>query len=818
VLPNDKRSRTLRMKRMRSRRAVFLLGLAAALSIGILLRLSTYRQLQDGARTRAVSDDDYYHLRRARFAVAHFPRTILFDPLMNFPAGGVAIWPPLFDLALALPSRMLHGPDASGPAVEHEAAWVPLFFAAGSIALAGLLARRLYGAAAGAAASLFVAVSPGHLLWSQYGHVEQHVAESFFGLAALFSFAVSRENPDSPRNALREAAAGVVLALAVLAWQGAVYWGAIFALALFLEALLTRRSVFRAAALTLGGAAVIVGVATAAWTRGVPMPFTYVSFGFFQPLFLVAVAAGTVLLDTIVGLTRRPHPRNGLLLRGAFLAAALAAVVPFAGDLARSFAGGIGYVAGRTREASGHGGYVSYPTAWLKGIFEARPLFADGPALPARHLSLAHFFTPVAFIVWARRALARRWLSPKGIILRGVFLAAALAAVVPFAPDLVRSFAGGVGYVAGRTQEASGQGGYVSYPTAWLKGIFEARPLFADGPSLPTRHLSLALFFTPFAIFLWARRALTRKRGSGLHVALVVWGAVTLFLALSQRVNEYYAVPLCALALVEAARRASSWIRTWSPPRRRPPRARVAVLVGLVLALPMAAGVVEEVRSDHVAGSDLFATLGWMRRAIPRRVDPYDPRLLGPRPGEAIPPDTRSVLAPWSLGHLILYEAELPVAANNFGYGFLDSIRFFLASTEEEALAIANAHRARWILAADLVPRMNDYALYLNRPPLLKQGPNGLVPESAYFKTMQSRLYDFDGKGGDSFGFLVEPVKSFRLVFASRTGTMRGGRFVARWKVFETTPELSLTADRSRTTPPAPAGAREASPPSRPPS
>ena len=702
------------MKRMRSRRAVFLLGLAAALSIGILLRLSTYRQLQDGARTRAVSDDDYYHLRRARFAVAHFPRTILFDPLMNFPAGGVAIWPPLFDLALALPSRLLHGPDASGPAVEREAAWVPLFFAAGSIVLAGLLARRLYGAAAGAAAALFVAVSPGHLLWSQYGHVEQHVAESFFGLAALFSFAVSREDPDSPRNALREAAAGVVLALAVLAWQGAVYWGAIFALALFLELLLMRRSVFRAAALTLGGAGLIVGAATAAWTRGVPMPFTYVSFGFFQPLFLVALAAGTVLLDTIAGLTRRPLPRNGLLVRGAFLAAALAAVVPFAGDLARSFAGGIGYVAGRTREASGRGGYVSYPTAWLKGIFEARPLFADGPALPARHLSLALFFTPVAIVAWARRARGRR-----------------------------------------RT---------------------------------------------------------------GVHAVLAVWGAVTLFLALSQRVNEYYAVPLCALALVEAARRAAAWIRTWSPLRRRPPRARVALLVGLVLALPMAAGVVEEVRSDHVAGSDLFATLGWMRRALPRRVDPYDPRLLGPRPDEVIPPDTRAVLAPWSLGHLLLYEAELPVVANNFGYGFLDSVRFFLASSEDEALAIARAHRARWILAADLVPRMNDYALYLNRPPLLKQSPNGLVPEGAYFETMQSRLYDFDGKGGDSLGFLVEPVKSFRLVFASRTGTMRGGRFVARWKVFETAPELPLTGDRSRTTPPAPVGAREASPPSRRPS
>jgi hypothetical protein len=229
-------------------------------------------------------------------------------------------------------------------------------------------------------------------------------------------------------------------------------------------------------------------------------------------------------------------------------------------------------------------------------------------------------------------------------------------------------------------------------------------------------------------------------------------------------------------------------VRKWSPLGRWPARARFAALAGLVLALPMAAGVVEEVRSDRVPGSDLFATLGWMRREIPRRIDPYDPRLLGPRPGEAVPPDTRAVLAPWSLGHLLLYEAELPVVANNFGYGFLDSIRFFLAPSEEEALAIARAHRARWILAADLVPRLNDYASYLNRPPLLRPTADGLAPEGAYFETMQSRLYDFDGRGGESDGFVVEPLRSFRLVFASRTGTMRQGRFVARWKVFEIAP------------------------------
>jgi dolichyl-diphosphooligosaccharide--protein glycosyltransferase len=665
---------------MPRRRAVFLLGLAATVLVGTLLRLGTYRQLHDGSRTRAVSSDDYYHLRRARFAVAHFPRTILFDPLMNFPRGGVSIWPPLFDLALAAPSRLLHGRDAPGNAIEREAAWVPLAFAAGSVVLAGLLGRRLLGGAAGVAAALFVAVSPGHLLWSQYGHVEQHVAESFFGLAALLSYVASRERPHAPGNFRREAAAGIVLALAVLAWQGAIYWGAIFALALFLESLLTRTLVFRAAVLTLGLPALLVAAATAGWTRGLEMPLTYVSFGFFQPLFLAGLAAGTALLDTAVGLARRCIPGRGLLARAALLAVAFLVILPFSRDLAASFAGGIGYVAGRTQEVSGGAGYVSYPSAWLKGIFEARPLFADGIGPPLRQLSLALFLVPIVLVVWARRAVAHR-----------------------------------------RT---------------------------------------------------------------GVHAALAVWGIVTVFLAVSQRANIYYAVPLCALALVESARVAATRIRRRARARARPPRGRVAALVAVALALPMVPGVIEELRSERVAGSDLFATLGWMRLSLPRTVDPYDARLLEPPypPGLA---RAESVLAPWSLGHLLLYESELPVVANNFGYGFLDSIRFFLSESEEEALAIARAHHVRWILATDLAPRMNDYAGYLGRAPLLERTAAGPKPAARYFATMQSRLYDFDGRGAELPGISVPPLASFRLVFASRTGILRGRRFVARWKVFE---------------------------------
>ena len=102
-------------------RAGFLLGLAAAVLLGGLLRLGTRAEVNEGGRFRPMTPDDNYHLRRARFAVAHYPRTILFDPLMNFPAGGVPIWPPLYDVLLATPARVFEGSSATPDGIERAA-------------------------------------------------------------------------------------------------------------------------------------------------------------------------------------------------------------------------------------------------------------------------------------------------------------------------------------------------------------------------------------------------------------------------------------------------------------------------------------------------------------------------------------------------------------------------------------------------------------------------------------------------------------------------------------------------------------------------
>jgi asparagine N-glycosylation enzyme membrane subunit Stt3 len=482
----------------------------------------------------------------------------------------------------------------------------------------------------------------------------------------------------------REAAAGLALALAVLTWQGAIYWGAIFALALFLEALTLRRDVLRAVVLILGLPAALTAAATTAWLGPIRPPVTYVSFGFFQPLFLAALAVGTALLATLAAV--RWGLRGGALARRlALVAAAGALLLPFSGDLAWGLANGVGYVLGKTREAAGHGGYVSYPAGWLKGIFEARPLLADGPGLPLRQLSGAFLLSPAVVLLWAWRA--RR------------------------------------------------------------------------GPR-PAAHLALA-----------------------------IWGAVTLLLALSQRLNVYYAAPLAALCLIEAVRLIRGRLLQARDGQPGAPRAAAATgTLAALLLLPMAAGLRHEINAVRVPGSDLFETLDWMRRELPRSIDAYDPRLLESPPGPPAVSRASSVLAPWSLGHLILYNAEQPVVANNFGYGFLDSIRFFLSESEPEALAIARRHRVRWILVTDLVPRMNDYAGYLGRPPYLSWRPDGPTPLPSYFRTMQSRLYDFDGAGARLPGLEAPALSRFRLLYRSRSAIPRAGKWLARWKVFEIAP------------------------------
>ena len=89
---------------------------------------------------------------------------------------------------------------------------------------------------------------------------------------------------------------------------------------------------------------------------------------------------------------------------------------------------------------------------------------------------------------------------------------------------------------------------------------------------------------------------------------------------------------------------------------------------------------------------------------------------------------------------------------------------------------------------ADLLPRMNDYARTINRPALVIDEGRGLAATAAYFRTLQSRLFDFEGRGSIlPGGETIPPVAHFRLLYRSKTAVRRGDGWVAQWKVFEIT-------------------------------
>jgi len=649
----------------RRKRAGLALALTLAAAAGFLVRFACEPELREGSPRRFVSPDCLYHMRRAVFAVAHFPRIPVFDPMIDFPRGAVGIWPPLFDVALALPARVLHGASASLGQIAAAASLVPPVLGALAVLAAALfagIARR--GAALPAA--LFVALCGAHVQYSQYGHTDQHVAESLTSLVALALFLRARGRP----GARRELAAGAALGIAALTWQGAICWGALYALVLAIDAL--RRpegEVLRTAVFVLGAGAAVDAAGVAYWTRGDSVPFTFISFGPFQPVFLLAMAAGVVGVDAAVALFRR---------RFRAAAARAAVIAAFAAVL---------------------GGRI---------------------------------------------------------------------------PDLARNLAGGIGYVTKTSRGAAAAGGLTSFPREMLLQIYVVRPLLADGWKLAFDTLSAAFFLVPLALAVWIVRAARGPRRS-IHLVLAGWGVLTLWLALSQRLNIYYAAPLAGLAGWEIARQLS--IRLARRRGRRAVgrwRAGIAALL-LLTALP---GLRRQLATRYAPGDDLIRTMEWARTHLPHAVSAYDSRFLPPlRP---VPELDRAegMLSPWALGHFVTYYAELPAPADAFGYGFLDSIRFFLSESEPEALAIARERRTRWIAVTDLVPKMNDYARILGRPPYLALTSRGAAPTPAYFRTMQSRLYDFDGGG-------PFPLSRVRLAYASRTGTLRGGKFVARWKIFE---------------------------------
>ena len=347
---------------------------------------------------RLLSPDCYGHLRRAVSVARNFPRVPVVDPYLNHPDGGVWIWPPAFDVVVGGIGRSAFGPAVSTDEVARVAAAVPPVLGALHVVPLFFLARRLFGRRRAVLSAAVYAFLPAAAIWSGYGHADQHVAETL-GLLLFLAAAARAASEEGASRGRAAVLAGAVLALLVLTWQGALLsatigflWAAVF--------------LGPSAAMLAGTATILVAVGAWATVRAEAIPFGYVSFGRFQPLFLAALALPIVALAALRA--------RGAVRRGAALVMALlfaAAVVPNAGRIAAATFRGGAYVVVQdapARPGAGdefeNGGYLSYAPDVVRVISESHSLLAGPPgralARAAGELSAGLFLLPFALALW----------------------------------------------------------------------------------------------------------------------------------------------------------------------------------------------------------------------------------------------------------------------------------------------------------------------------------------------------------------------------------------------------------------------------------
>jgi len=357
---------------------------------------------------RLASPDCYAHLRRSTAVARHFPRVPVRDAWLNHPDGGIYIWPPGFDLLVGGAARLAYGSDATQDEVVRVLAALPPLLGALHVVPLWLLARRALSRRRAGLAVVAYALLPSAAIWSQFGHGDHHVAEALLLLVLLLALVLAREAAGKgPASVRRAVAAGAAVAAMVLTWQGAVFAAA---LAFLWAAFALRPAAALAFALS---ASALAALGTAPFVAGLDLPFTFVSFGWFQPALLVAGAAAVSAIGAVRASGRT---RVGLAATALLLAAATASLArPLASAVLRGSRYVATHAAGTEGDEMERGGYLAYPKDLLAVIAEARPLVRAPVAATLRtaveELSPGFVLLPLAVVLWARRRADRRLLA-----------------------------------------------------------------------------------------------------------------------------------------------------------------------------------------------------------------------------------------------------------------------------------------------------------------------------------------------------------------------------------------------------------------------
>ena len=149
-------------------------------------------------------------------------------------------------------------------------------------------------------------------------------------------------------------------------------------------------------------------IVSAATLPAEPVPFSFVSFGWFQPLLLAGATVPLLALAT----WRAPTPRRRAVW-ALFTALGLGVALPNARRVLEAVFHGGAYVfkggAGARSSDFAEGGFLSYPPEFLRLVAECQPLVRGWGSFTraVREISPGFLLVPIATLLWLGHAVRR---------------------------------------------------------------------------------------------------------------------------------------------------------------------------------------------------------------------------------------------------------------------------------------------------------------------------------------------------------------------------------------------------------------------------
>ena len=347
------------------RGAAAALGFLLVLGLAAWIRVAQFADPLAGGELIALDGDCHYHVRRIEAALQGGIPT--FDPLMNWPPGGIAHWADGFDL-LGAWFATIAGGGRSNPGTHVAVFLWPVVLGILAVWATIDLARRLVprrDRASPLAAGLVAAFVPYFVDASTIGRVDHHVAEAL-SILILLSWSLRRfpvEGEDLPGIAW-EAVGGVAVWMALWVFSGGEFYVALAAVPLGVAALASGggNRIVGSGAPALVGGAILGAVASVPSMRVHGRLLSFVFPSLMQPI-LVALA-GLALGAAVMAGGRSGSP-GGWRRPLVRLAAALGVLVVT-----------LAVVPGLWREVrAAIEGWVLHRDPWIASIAEFQPLF-----------------------------------------------------------------------------------------------------------------------------------------------------------------------------------------------------------------------------------------------------------------------------------------------------------------------------------------------------------------------------------------------------------------------------------------------------------